>query len=282
MKRQLLIASLFIAAFGVIMCTSRSNKDTENQNDSVIADNKISDSTMIENGSIPIFYNMYLSVEMSSSFQSIEATYNVKLINSPANVNSYETSTDKALNLGVYAVDLSYAKYFDQFEQAGKYLKNMNKLSTELGIPNDKFLKSVKRIETNLTNKDSLVFIANELYKSTEDYLKANDKESAAALIIAGGWTEALYIATQLVNVHKSDNELIERIAEQKHSVEDLLSLLNKYNKELVIKELIVKLTDIHGSLKQINLDEKDRAFTYKQLDAVKLKISSFRKEMIN
>jgi hypothetical protein len=282
MKRQLLIASLFIAAITVTMCTSRSNQETENQNDSILADKNLSDSIKIENGSIPIFYNMYLSVEMSTLFKTIGATYNIKLINSPEKVNSYETSTDKALNLGVYAVDLTYAKYFDQFEQAGKYLKNMNKLSTELGIPNDKFLKSVKRIETNLTNKDSLVFIANELYKSTEEYLKANDRESAASLIIAGGWTEALYIATQLVDIHKSDIELIERIAEQRQSAENLLSLLNKYKKESVIKDLIVKLTDIHSSLKLLTINPEDMALTYKQLDDIKLKMSSLRKEMIN
>jgi hypothetical protein len=282
MNRQLLSVSIFIACIGIFSCKSNSSKDANRNEDSVSVSNNLSDSVKIVDGSIPIFYNMYLSVEMSSLFQAIGATYNGQLINSPEKVNTYETSTDKALNLGVFAVDLSYAKYFDQFEQAGKYLKNMNKLSTELGIPNDKFLASVKRIENNLTNKDSLILIANALYKNTEDHLKANDRESAASLIIAGGWTEAMYIAVQLVNTQKSDVQLIERIAEQKVSIDNLLSLMKKFKKEAVVKELMIKLADVRDSLYKLVVKEKDMGVTYRQLDDLKIKISSLRKDIVN
>lgn len=280
MNRQLLVAFTFVAAIGFFSC-SNGSKDAKKNDDSASV-NAISDTLAIVDGSIPIFYNMYLSVEMSSLFQAIGASYNEKLINSPDRVNAYETSTDKALNLGVYAVDLAYAKYFEQFEQAGRYLKNMNKLSTELGIPNDQFLVSLKRIETNLTNKDSLIVIANQMYKSTEEHLKANDRASAASLIIAGGWTEAMYIAVNLVNMQNSDVQLIERIVEQKTSIDNLLSLLGEYKDEKIIKDLIVKFTDVRTSLNNLSLNEKDLGAAYKQLDELKMKLSSLRKSMVS
>ncbi|HEX2936424.1 MAG TPA: hypothetical protein VHO72_13805 [Bacteroidales bacterium] len=278
---KLLLAFTCVAAGCFYSCSS-GPKETNNNNDSASANTILSDSVKIVDGSIPIFYNMYLSVEMSSLFQAIGASYDEKLLNSPDRIHAYETSTDKALNLGVYAVDLSYAKYFEQFEQAGRYLKNMNKLSTELGIPNDKFMVSLKRIETNLTNKDSLVLIANQMYKNTEEHLKANNRASAASLIIAGGWTEAMYIAVQLANTQNSDIQLIERIVEQKTSIDNLLSLLEKYKNEPIIKDLIVKFTDVRSSLKDLSLDEKDMGSTYKQLDELKMKLSSLRKSMIS
>ncbi len=280
MNRQLLVAFTFVAAIGFFAC-SNGSKDAKKNDDSASV-NAISDTLAIVDGSIPIFYNMYLSVEMSSLFQAIGASYNEKMINSPDKVNAYETSTDKALNLGVYAVDLAYAKYFEQFEQAGRYLKNMNKLSTELGIPNDQFLVSLKRIETNLTNKDSLIVIANQMYKNTEQHLKANDRASAVSLIIAGGWTESMYIAVNLANMQNSDLQLIERIIEQKTSIDNLLSLLGEYKDEQIIKDLIVKFTDVRTSLKNLSLNEKDLGAAYKQLDELKIKLSSLRKSIVS
>ena len=133
----------------------------------------------------------------------------------------------------------------------------MQKLATEMGIPDDQFYISVKRIETNLTNKDSLVKIANEVYLSTDNYLKDNERENSAALIILGGWIEALYIATNLETNETNDFELLNRIAEQKYSLVNLLNLLKKYENDKVIKVYIKKLIDLQISFTKFNINEK-------------------------
>ena len=273
---------LFTATLILISCgTNPSTQNAAAKADS-ISKSFVNDTTNIKDGAIPIFYNMYLSVEMSSLFKSIGVTYNVKLLNSPDKTNVYNTSTDKALNLGVYAVDLSYSKYFDQFDQAGKYLKAMHKLSTDLGIPDDKFMVSLKRIENNLSNKDSLVKIANELYGATETYLKQNERESAAAFIVAGGWTEAVYIATSLVARNEKDSELMERIAEQKQSLDNLISLLKKYENQLPVKEFLSKLFDLKASFAKFEINKNDLKATYKVLDEISFKVLSLRKNIIS
>lgn len=266
-----------------VACNSGSvKKSNTSTTDSLANSYSARDTSIGKDGGIPIFYNMYLSVEMSSLFQSIGATYNEKILNSPDKVVSYNASTAKALNLGVYAVDLSYAKYFDQFQPAGIYLKNMHKLAIDLGIPDDKFIYSVKRIETNLTNKDSLVKIANELYTTTEDYLNKNDRGSSAALVIAGGWIEALNIATSMTNKQSKDILLIERIADQKSSLDNLINLLKKYENEKVVKEYLAKLFDLKSSFAKFSVDEKNLDATYKQLNDISIKIQSLRKEVVS
>lgn len=270
------------ALFLITSCATNSSK----QNQAASADSALkklaSDTVVIKDGSIPIFYNMYLSVEMSTLFHSIGATYNASILNSPDKTSTYNLSTDKALNLGVYAVDLSYAKYFDQFDQAGKYLKAMHKLSTDLGIPDDKFMLSLKRIENNLANKDSLVKIANEIYTATETYLKENERESAAAFIVAGGWTEALYIATNLVSKQQKDLEFIERIADQKQSLDNLITLLGKYEKQIAVKEFLSKLFDLKTSFSKFDIKKKNLEETYKTLDEISFKIKSLRKNIVS
>lgn len=279
---KVLITLVFIIAMFVVGCSNNSSKQNKTTISDSLEKNIANDTTAIKDGSIPIFYNMYLSVEMSSLFKSIGATYNPKILNSPDKTSAYNVSTDKALNVGVYAVDLSYAKYFNQFDQAGKYLKAMHKLSTDLGIPDDKFMISLKRIENNLSNKDSLVRIANELYSATETYLKSNERESAAAFIVAGGWTEAIYIATNLVNKQKDDTELIERIAEQRTSLDDLIGLLKKYENQLAVKEFLSKLFDLRASFVKLVVNKDNMSETYKVLDEISFKITSLRKNIIS
>src|SRR4030042_3938616 len=70
---------------------------------------------------LPIFYNMYLSVEMSSLFNAAGAIFNNDLLNSTEKITDYTTSSKKAMNLGVYAVNLTYAKVFEQLETAGNF-----------------------------------------------------------------------------------------------------------------------------------------------------------------
>jgi hypothetical protein len=284
MKIKVVSYSIIAAGmFFFVACNSGTTKKAESATTDSLASTSLGRDTSIgKDGGIPIFYNMYLSVEMTSLFQSIGATYNEKILNSPDKVVSYNASTSKALNLGVYAVDLSYAKYFDQFQPAGKYLKNMHKLAIDLGIPDDQFILSVKRIETNLTNKDSLVKIANELYTTTEDYLNKNDRQSAAALIIAGGWIEALNIATSMINKQSKDIMLLERIADQKGSLDNLITLLKKYENEKVVKEYLIKLFDLKSSFAKFSVDEKKLDATYKQLSDISIKIQSLRKEVVS
>jgi hypothetical protein len=193
---------------------------------------------------LPIFYNMYLSVEMSSLFNAAGAIFNQDLLNSTDRMTDYTTSSKKAMNLGVYAVDLTYARVFEQIETAGKYFNAMEKLAEELGIPSSFFENSAQRFDRNIDNKDSLIKIANEVYTSADSYLKENERYNAAAQIILGGWTEAIYIAIDMA-LSTRDFDIIEKLAEQKYSLSNLMEMLQNYESDPVIAENMVKLKDL-------------------------------------
>jgi hypothetical protein len=207
---------------------------------------------------LPIFYNMYLSVEMSSLFQTSGAVYKPELLNSADNKSDYVTSSKKALNLGVYAVDLSYAKVFEQYETAAKYFNAMEQMSEELGIPSTYFENTAKRFDRNINNKDSLIAIANEVYMATDKYLRDNERYSAAAQIILGGWIEALHIAVEVANSTKSI-DIIERFAEQKTSLNNVIAMLDDYSDDVAIKQNLKKLKELKPLFDAlvINVDSK-------------------------
>jgi hypothetical protein len=207
---------------------------------------------------LPIFYNMYLSVEMSSLFQTSGAVYKPELLNSADNKSDYVTSSKKALNLGVYAVDLSYAKVFEQYETAAKYFNAMEQMSEELGIPSTYFENTAKRFDRNINNKDSLIAIANEVYMATDKYLRDNERYSAAGQIILGGWVEALQIAVDVANSTKSI-DIIERFAEQKTSLNNVIAMLEDYSDDVAIKQNLKKLKELKPLFDAlvINVDSK-------------------------
>ncbi len=190
---------------------------------------------------LPIFYNMYLSVEMSTLFDAAGAVFNEARLNSTDNITDYTISSKKALNLGVFAVDLSYSKVFGQVETAGKFFNAMQKLAEELGIPTNYFENTAKRFDRNINDKDSLIIIANEVYMAADSYLKENERYSAAAQIILGGWTEAIYIAIDIAKSTRDFN-VIERLADQKYSLANLMDMLQNYDSDPVIAEYLVKL----------------------------------------
>ena len=231
----------------LIACKSGDKSGTDQidlEGISLEEDTRILDSRDTVGQGLPIFYNMYLSVEMSTLFESIGAVFDADLLNSTSKIPEYITSSKKALNLGVYAVDLSYSRIFEQIEYTGRYFNAMQKLSEELGIPSNYFQNTAKKFDRNINDKDSLIIIANEVYDATDNYLKENERYSAAAEIILGGWTEALHIAVDVANESKQI-EVFERVAEQKYSLENLIDMLENYKDDEIILDYLNKLEQL-------------------------------------
>jgi hypothetical protein len=246
-QRRFFILPAAILIMLLIACKSGDKSGTDQidlEGISLEEDTRILDSRDTVGQGLPIFYNMYLSVEMSTLFESIGAVFDADLLNSTSKIPEYITSSKKALNLGVYAVDLSYSRIFEQIEYTGRYFNAMKKLSEELGIPSNYFQNTAKKFDRNINDKDSLIIIANEVYDATDNYLKENERYSAAAEIILGGWTEALHIAVDVANESKQI-EVFERVAEQKYSLENLIDMLENYKDDEIILDYLNKLEQL-------------------------------------
>jgi hypothetical protein len=248
-----LTASIFL--FNLLGCKSGTDSESDviNYKDFNLNENgKIISSFDTIGKGLPIFYNMYLSVEMATLFESIGAVFNSDLLNPTTKIPDYLTSSDKALNLGIYAVDLSYSRIFDQIEFTSKYFYAMQKLSEELGIPGDYFLTTAKRFDRNINNKDSLITIANEVYVATDNYLKENERYNASAQIILGGWTEAMYIAMDIARESR-EIDVFERVAEQKYSLENLIEMLNANADDEIIAGYLVRLDELRDPFEKLD-----------------------------
>lgn len=176
-----------------------------------------------------IFYNIPSPIEMANLIQKTNVQYNPTLLNKHGREKEFLTQDFQALNLGVYGADLSYCRVFDQIQESIKYLSSIRYLTQSLQIPQEQSNKAVERLEKNLSNKDSLINVVMDLFTNADTYLKENQREGTAVLILVGSWVEGMHIATNLIPENSKRPELLEKIAHQKHSAQNLIKLLEPY-----------------------------------------------------
>jgi hypothetical protein len=148
---------------------------------------------------------------------------------------------------------LGYATLFGQQKESLNYLKALQTLADGLSISGAFDKTFVERFERNMSKQDSLLVIVQDAYRTGDNFLKTNKQKDVSALILAGGWIESLYFACSL-NEQKKNDRILERIGEQKQSLETLLFILEAYNTNGMNDELLKDLNDLNVSFKEITL----------------------------
>lgn len=199
-----------------------------------------------------IFHALPSPVEMADLIKKTGSSFDKSFLNDPANVSKYITSSQQALNLGIYGADLSYASIFEQDRQSLNYLDAVQEIANALDVGAAIDKKVFDRLKDNQNNQDSLMSIITETYWTINAYLKENEgREETSALVIAGGWLEGLHLAG--AHYQPGNEELHERIAEQKYALENLVSLLNSYESSS-LDEIKVDLKEIQVLYDDVNI----------------------------
>jgi hypothetical protein len=204
-----------------------------------------------------IFYNIPSPIEMANLIQKTNVQYKPELLSKHGREKEFLTQDIQALNLGVYGADLSYCRVFDQIQESIKYLSSIRYLTQALQIPQDESNKAVERLEKNLSNKDSLINVVIDMFTNADTYLKENQREGTAVLILVGSWVEGMYIATNLIPDNAKRPELLERIAHQKHSSQNLKKLLEPYATENQFRQTVFEhLQSIAQSFENVTVNQ--------------------------
>lgn len=193
-----------------------------------------------------IFYSLPSPLETAMILKRSGAQYNPEILNPVENISRYTTTKSMALNLGIYSTDLSYASLFDQTPASIRYMTVSKKLAESLGILNAIDNEVIQRLEENVNNREMIMDIISETFLNTNSILEENDRVAIGSIILVGGWIEGIYIATSLVKeIGKSDNELIERIIDQKLSLGTVLNLLEQHGQVPDIQSVIKDITQL-------------------------------------
>ena len=213
-------------ASGLLLASCSNNPSKTDGGNASIDTSKTAAELKLDNQGKQLMYAMPSPVEAAALLKSSGAKFDIANLNATKNVSHYTTGSSRALNLGVYATDLVYANIFGQTQESAEYFRCANTLGTALGIK-DAFGEAVyKRMKSNMDNKDSLMAIIAEASMDADSYFKENERAEGSALVATGGWLEGLFISCRIAEKSK-DPILMNRMAEQKHSLGTLIALLS-------------------------------------------------------
>lgn len=236
-----LVVLLALPAISFYSCGGCGSADKGKNSEDVAAVDSAKTNLVSINGAL---FSVPSPIETSLLLKKLGANYTKDMLNETGKVASYSTNYKKALNLGVYGADLGYVTIYEQPQDAIGYLRVVKKLGDDIGVSGAFDVSLMKRFEGNLANKDSLLGMTSAAYRASDAYLKENERNDVSALIIAGGWVESLYFTTTLVKA-KPNQDIANRIGEQKSSLNSLIKLLTPYYQQAEYTEFIDALIDI-------------------------------------
>ncbi len=262
LSKRFSIISLVALALIVTSYSCNGGKATTDEGQDIedAIDNEI-DST---SATIVQFNNSLFSIpspyEIAFLVKNENIDFNKDFLNPVNRSHNYINNFKKALNLGVYGADLGYLNIYEQTPDAISYFSAIKVLSQELDISNAFDQKTISRVEKNMSNKDSLLYIMSSTYRKANIYLKDNNRSELGVLILTGGWLESVNVLVNIAKTSKNQN-IIRRIGEQKYPLENMIKILSPYyNESEEYSKLIESLIDL-----AYDFDGIDVHYTYKK-----------------
>ncbi|HEY9084107.1 MAG TPA: hypothetical protein VIN73_12305 [Vicingaceae bacterium] len=237
MKRNLKYAIAIAAAFPMLMYTScTEDKPMEEEVEVEI----VTDETPQNEK----FYQIPAPDEMFGFIRESGLTYNKALINSPQKQTSYTTPLEQTMIFGVYSADLAYTAAYEEFNESIKYFAIIQKMAENIGISGAFNEELMNNIKNNLDKPEQLLENSNDSYFSVVDYLEQNEQGDKLGIIAASGWLETVYIVANSIDYNKNEAAL-QRLADQKLTLDNLLMYLDKYNESTDVKEMTAMLKEL-------------------------------------
>lgn len=190
-------------------------------------------------------YPLPTSAEVIKMLSELEVGYILGIANPVANARKYLTSSTKAVNMGVYGADLSYATLYNIQQEVLNYLDAIRSLANELSMSKIYDETLYDRIQKNFDNRDELVNILTEAFNNTYAYLSENDQQNLALLVVGGAWVEGMYLTTHVSEAAYQVAGISKVLIEQKESFDLFLDITKPYLDDPNVKEFVDKLEPI-------------------------------------
>lgn len=249
---------------------------------------------MVENISSP--------VETAALIKRLKVPFDKDLMIPTKAASNFNTNFQKALGLGLYGTDLGYLNMYEKTSEVLSYISVVKDLADGIQVGQFFDFASLKRLATNNESLDSLIVISQQSYNGIDKYLRETNRSSLSIVIVAGVWTEGMYLASRVAQQTKS-SQMTETVADQKIVIATLLPLLRVYEQDPNIKDLadkIESLKNLYDQVKityekgepemneengQITFVQKDKQFieaSPELMDEIMGRIISMRNEMIS
>ncbi|MCD4768951.1 MAG: hypothetical protein K8R35_02145 [Bacteroidales bacterium] len=169
----------------------------------------------------------------------LELGYMIGISNPVENLARYSTSSRKAINMGIYGADLSYATLYNMNQDVINYLDVIRVIANDLNMGTIYDEALYDEIKNNFDNKDKLVSVLTRAFNETYIYLSDNEQQSQALMVVAGAWVEGMHITTHISEAVFHVEGIVRVLLEQKRSFELFIELAEPHADDPAVKELL-------------------------------------------
>lgn len=236
-----LLLPLFLAGFVIITSTTSCKNSSTREQKKIEMD----EADTILNQMEKKVYPLPTSAEVIRMLTDLEVGYIFGIANPVENSKKYIKSTDRAINLGGYGADLSYATLYNMQQEVLNYLSALRSLANELNMSQIYDESWYEKIRKNFDNRDELVKILTEAFQSTYAYLVENNQETLALLVVGGAWVEGMYLTTHVTEAAYQVAGISKNLLEQKESFTTFLEITKPYENDEDIKNFLIILEPI-------------------------------------
>ncbi|MCX6259965.1 MAG: hypothetical protein NTY95_03890 [Bacteroidia bacterium] len=237
----IIIPMLILSVYGLSSCKNRADKKGKSQKNQI----ELSQVDTIENEIQKNVYPLPTSADVIKMLSELEVGYILGIANPVENARKYLTSASKAINMGGYGADLSYATLYNIQQQVINYLDAIRSLANELNMSKIYDETLYDKIKQNFDNRNELVKILTEAFSNTYAYLSENDQQTLALLVVGGAWVEGMYLTTHVSEAAYQVAGISKVLIEQKESFDLFMDLTKPYLEDPNIKDFVGKLEPI-------------------------------------
>ena len=228
--------------------------------------------------------NLVISDEMIGMLaESDKSLFDANMLNPAEHVKYYNTSKNRAVNMGVYGAELNYLIHFDQTEYSMKYMLASKQLADQIGVAMAFDKQAVEEYQTNVENKDSLINIIFVVYDNAKRMLKNEEQFMPSSLVIVGSWIENMYVATEMFGRIKSTqlkSKLITKVLEQKDYLKKILEAVESLDEgdNVFVTDIIKDLKDIDSTYDSFG----DRVLSEEDIQLLNEELTKVRTSIVN
>lgn len=227
-----LVPALILSIAGLVSCNNQKASDNQKEIDM----EEVQELTQEIEDAV---YPLPTSAEVIRMLTELEVGYMIGISNPTDNVKKYVTSRSKAINLGIYGADLSYATLYNMNQDVINYLDAIRVLANDLNMTKIYNQKLYDEIKNSFDNRDQLVDILTKAFNGTYKYLNDNDQQSQALMVVGGAWVEGMYITTHISEAVFHVEGIVKVLLEQKVSFELFIDLAEPHADDPAVKEIL-------------------------------------------
>jgi hypothetical protein len=242
-----------------------SNKTETEHDEFVDTTTTLKDSSAIQAQERLEFKFFYTIANLPSPLEMINAIYNNKvpfnkdLLNPPSKASEYSSAFKKAVNYGIYGIDMAYAAFYGQNQDLLDYYSTTKKMAEKLNVQ-ETFDQFTASFMDNEQNRDSLVKIIDRAYTETDNYLRSNRRVEVASHVLAGSIIEVQYLSVELLKNETRSNsnaEIFEKVYNGKLYIDNLVNLFSDLQKYPSSSALLAQLKTIKTVFDEIKSPEE-------------------------